>query len=284
MRSKLKKSRIKIAVDLADGAQTVLMPRLLKSASIKFKTIHTSQTGIFTRASEPTDKSLGKLRALVKREKFDLGVGFDCDGDRVVFVTHKGKVIPGDVLGTMIANYMMRRNSLIVTPIATSSIIDEVAGRHKAKIKRTQVGSKYVAKYLKQKHGLFGFEESDGFIFPNFNLTKDGSYTVLKVLAILTGTKKSLHELVKELPKYHQIKKKVHCPNEKKQKVISKIAKSIKQRHSTMDGLKIFFKNGWVLIRPSGTEPILRVYAESKSKEKAKELSEWGIRQVERAQ
>ena len=96
----------------------------------------------------------------------------------------------------------------------------------------------------------------------------------------MSETGKTLDKLIAELPQYYRVKKKIVCPNNKKLAIMDKISANVHQKHTTLDGLKIFFGGGWVLIRPSGTEPILRVYSESKNKKKAEELSKWAVKIV----
>ena len=133
---------------------------------------------------------------------------------------------------------------------------------------------------------LFGGEENGGLIFPDFVYGRDAAMTVAKILEIIAKEKKSLSELVSELPVYYSKKMKIECSDDLKEEVMDKIANEIKTttdfQIDTTDGVKILKDDGWVIIRPSGTEPIFRCFAESDSQEKADEMTEWGIGLVEK--
>ncbi|MBO7443549.1 MAG: phosphoglucosamine mutase, partial [Methanobrevibacter sp.] len=168
----------------------------------------------------------------------------------------------------------------------TSQAIYDIAEEFGGEVIATAVGDLLVARKLKDTDGLFGGEENGGLIFPDFIYGRDAAMTVAKILEILVKEDKPLSELVAELPVYYQEKLKIECPDDQKQEVMAKIAEEIKEttdfKLDTTDGVKILKDDGWVIIRPSGTEPIFRCFAESDSQEKANEMASWGISLVEK--
>ena len=183
---------------------------------------------------------------------------------------------------------MLKENGggIIVTTVATSQAIYDIAEEFGGEVIATAVGDLLVARKLKDTDGLFGGEENGGLIFPDFIYGRDAAMTVAKILEILVKEDKPLSELVAELPVYYQEKLKVECADDLKQEVMAKIADEIKETTDfeldTTDGVKILKDDGWVIIRPSGTEPIFRCFAESDSQEKANEMASWGISLVEK--
>ena len=175
---------------------------------------------------------------------------------------------------------MLKENNggLIVTTVATSSAIYDIANEYNGEVTATKVGDLIVARELKDKDGLFGGEENGGLIFPDFVYGRDAALSTAKVIEIIAKTGKSLSKLIEELPVYYSEKMKIECPDELKQEVMQKIAEETREFEvDTTDGVKIFKEEGWVIIRPSGTEPIFRCFAEAKTKEEATKMAEWGI-------
>lgn len=281
-------AKLKVIADVGNGAQGTLVPKLLNTLGCSGIILHGTLNGHFERVPEPRPDTLTKLVKEVKAQKADLGVAYDVDGDRAIFVTEKGNVLMGDVTGSMLARELLKKNKkgTIVTTVATSSLIDDVAGLQKGKVIRTVVGAKFVGDTMLKKKALFGFEENGGCIFPRMSYARDGSLTMAKILELLALSGKTLTELRKELPIYYQEKGRVMCPDTKKTKVTSAVKKKVKKQRMKIDqtdGLKIFLEDGWVLIRASGTEPLFRVFTESKNKKSAKELLRWGMNQVKKA-
>ena len=178
---------------------------------------------------------------------------------------------------------MLKENNggIIVTTVATSQAIYDVAEEFGGEVIATAVGDLLVARKLKDTDGLLGGEENGGLIFPDFVYGRDAAMTVAKLLEILAKEDRPFSELVAELPVYYQEKLKIECPDDEKEEVMSKIAEEIKTTTDfeldTTDGVKILKDDGWVIIRPSGTEPIFRCFAESDSMDKAVEMANWGI-------
>ena len=178
---------------------------------------------------------------------------------------------------------MLKENNggLIVTTVATSSAIYDIAAEYNSNVISTPVGDLNVARKLKEHDGLFGGEENGGLIFPDFIYGRDAAMTVCKILEIIAKEKKPISELIAELPVYHTVKTKTPCPDNQKEKVMAKIAEEIEKtteyKLDTTDGVKILRNDGWVIIRPSGTEPIFRCFAETDNIEKSKEIANWGL-------
>ncbi len=287
---KQKALNLKVVLDIGNGAQGMVVPNLFKLLNCETVLLHSTMNGFFERGPEPRPENLTKLRETVLSENADLGIAFDTDGDRAIFVTDKGEILMGDVTGSLMAGELLRehKNGLIVTTIATSSLIDDVAQMHKGKIIKTKIGGKIVGDILINKKALFGFEENGGCMFPEISPSRDGALTAVKVSELVAHSKQNLSSLISALPKYYQLKARVECADNFKSKVMDYIKKHSKgeaKKIDTTDGIKLFFKdNSWLLIRPSGTEPIFRVFAESKSQKRTSELIEWGTKKVREAQ
>ena len=179
----------------------------------------------------------------------DIGLAHDGDADRTICIDEKGNFVLGDKTFTLVEKQMLKENNggTIVTTVATSQAIYDVAEEYNGEVIATAVGV----------------------------------MTVAKILEIIAKEKKSLSELVAELPVYYAKKMKIECPDDQKESVMSSIAEEIKTTTDfeldLTDGVKILKDDGWVIIRPSGTEPIFRCFAESDSQQKSDEMTEWGI-------
>ena len=174
---------------------------------------------------------------------------------------------------------------LLVTTVATSNLLDDIARKNNARVMRTKVGDLIVARALIEHGGTIGGEENGGVIFPDFVLGRDGAMTTAKIAEIFARSGKRFSELIDELPTYYQFKTKRKVEGDRKAAVAraGELAREKRYRTDTTDGTKILFSDGWVLVRASGTEPIIRVFSEAKDEEKAKEYLELGLNLLEKA-
>ncbi len=280
----IRSRKLKVVVDCGSGAGSYTAPYLLKALGCEVTTLNCQADGFFPgRDPEPIEPNLQDLIATVKDLGADIGLAHDGDADRTICIDEKGNFVLGDKTFALVEKQMLKENNggIIVTTVATSQAIYDVAEEFGGEVIATAVGDLLVARKLKDTYGLFGGEENGGLIFPDFVYGRDAAMTVAKLLEILVKEDRPFSELVAELPVYYQEKLKIECPDDEKEEVMSKIAEEIKTTTDfeldTTDGVKILKDDGWVIIRPSGTEPIFRCFAESDSMDKAVEMANWGI-------
>lgn len=175
----------------------------------------------------------------------------------------------------LMAGFVLKsKKGLVVTPVSSSSCVEDVVKNAGGKILYSRVGAPIVARTMFEKKAVFGGEENGGMIFPDHQYCRDGAMAAGKILEMLAISGKRLSQLVSELPVYFTTKTKVKCPDDMKAKALTSLAKTVESRKvDKTDGLKIYGKNEWVLVRPSGTEPIIRVYAEAKLESRAELLA-----------
>ena len=257
--------KIKIVLDPGNGGQTEVMKTVLRELGADFIVIngHT-QDQLISRDTE-TDGVFRALQEKVVEEQADLGVGFDSDGDRCVFVDRKGNFVPGDYSGTLIAKWHAADS--VVCPVNVSNVINYIG----KEVIRTRVGSPYVIAGMKKYGSNFGFESNGGCIHEDVMLSRDGGTTFIKMLNILKWSKLPLHELVGELPKFYIRRSKFDCPTEKFDLILEKARGFLtSQSIDTTDGVKLILdENTWILFRPSGNAPEFRVFVESNQETKA---------------
>ena len=285
----IRKAKLKVVVDCGSGAGCFTAPYLIRKLGCDVTTLNSQPDGFFPgRNPEPIEENLQELIHVVKELNADIGLAHDGDADRTICIDEKGNFVLGDKTFTLVEKQMLKENNggIIVTTVATSQAIYDVAEAHNGEVIATAVGDLLVARKLKDEDGLFGGEENGGLIFPDFVYGRDAVMTVAKILEIVAKEKKPLSELVAELPVYYASKTKVACPDDEKEFVMSSIAQEIQTTTDfnldLTDGVKILKDDGWVIIRPSGTEPIFRCFAESDSQEKADEMTEWGLGLIEK--
>jgi phosphomannomutase/phosphoglucomutase len=276
----IKKKKFHIVLDCGNGAGSLVTPILLKKLCCKITELYCEPDGTFPgHNSEPLPENLGDLIKKVPKVKASFGAAQDGDADRAIFVDELGNYIWGDKTLALCAKYATIENGgIAVTPVTTSSCFDDVVKENNGKVIHTAVGSPIVARVMMENNSVFGGEENGGLIFPEMQYCRDSAMSIAKILEIMAKENKKLSDLIGEIPKYEVYKIKMFCPHEKKDIVMKTLAKQTKQDKSILkvdetDGVKLYVEDGWVLMRPSGTEPIFRVYSESKNKNRAEELA-----------
>ncbi|MEG3225089.1 MAG: phosphoglucosamine mutase [Methanobacteriales archaeon Met13] len=274
-------ANLKVIVDCGSGAACSTTPYLLRKLGCQVTAMNCQPDGFFPgRNPEPTEDNLQGLIETVKATGADLGIAHDGDADRTICIDENGAFVMGDKTFALVEKHLLMENQggIIVTTVATSTAIYDIAEQHQGEVIATAVGDLLVARELKNRDGLFGGEENGGLIFPDFVYGRDAALSSAKIVEILSKEGKPLSTLISQLPEYHSVKMKVECPDELKQEIMDKIAEETSQYQvDTTDGVKIFREEGWLIIRPSGTEPIFRCFAEAKNNQDAQKMAEWGI-------
>jgi phosphomannomutase/phosphoglucomutase len=282
----IRKRNPMVVVDPGNGAGCVVTPYLLRSLGCRVLTLNAQADGAFPgRLPEPTADHVGDLMRVVSEVHADLGIAHDGDADRATFVDDKGAFVVGDKALALLAQAAVkRRGGTVVTPVSTSSVVEEVVRASGGKVIRTRVGSPVVARTMFESGAVFGGEENGGVIFPDHQFCRDGAMSAAKMLELLAQEGQSLSTLVAALPQYHIKKANVAVPVERREVVLASIVDFAKGRKvDTTDGVKISEGDGAVLVRPSGTEPIFRVYAEAKTPARADALADEGVALIKKA-
>ena len=275
-----------VVADPGNGAGCLTTPYLLRALGCRVVTIHGQPDGAFPgRLPEPTIDHLGDLLRMVREVHADLGVAHDGDADRAIFVDETGAFLYGDrSLGLLAQGEVRRTPGVVVTPVSTSSLLDEVVKEAGGQVLRTRVGSPIVARTMLEHGAVFGGEENGGVIFPEHQFCRDGGMALAKILELMAHEGRSLSALNAALPRYCNEKASVAVPVDRRDAVLRNLSELVEGREvETIDGVKLHTPDGWVLVRPSGTEPLFRIYAESRTPEGAKRLARDGEELVRKA-
>ena len=281
--SKIKSKNLKVVLDLGNGTQSVTAIKLCEQLGCEIITINREIDGNFSgRGPEPTPYNLEELSSTVVNNDADLGIAFDGDGDRSIFCDSKGMLLSGDKSALLLSNYLLKKNpnSKVVTCINSGNSIDEIVRQTNSTVTRTKVGSVEVSRKMLTENALIGFEENGGFMFGKHNHVRDGGMTLALFLELLASSNKSMSEELATLPPSFTTKDKISCEKEDADKIISKLLAEFPNADTT-DGIKIVFdKKNWVMVRPSGTEPIIRIYVESDSEKNLEILMKEYIQKI----
>ncbi|KPV61990.1 MAG: Phosphomannomutase [Candidatus Bathyarchaeota archaeon BA2] len=281
---------LKVVTDTANGTCGLLVPSLFKRLGCKVLTLNENPDGTFpAHLPEPKEETLVELKEEVVKNEADFGVGYDGDGDRAVFVDEKGNIIPGDLVLLVFAKDVLQKSKggKIVYELSCSMAVEEYVKRHGGIPIVERVGHTFIMDKMIEENALLGGEKSSHFYFSECYGVDDAIFASLRMAEILSKSELKLSEIVDSLPKYPSIyEKNFDCPDDLKFLVIEKLRSKFKDyglKFLDMDGVKLLDEDGWVLLRPSNTEPIIRVTAEARTEEKLKELYELAEKELKQA-
>lgn len=262
--------KFKVVVDPVNGTAGKLSAELLKRLGCAVVEHNFDVDTLPQRAPEPRAKSLVQTAAKVVTAKCDLGVGFDMDADRVLFIDETGEVLSEDLSGAILGKAELRQpGDICVTPLNSSGIFKKVIEADGGKVAESLVGPPEIIETIKKKKAVFGYEETGKYFFSRNFIWADGLLASLKMLEIIAKSKKKLSQIRLSYPRYFQVKLGFDCP-------FAKMPKRWVGR-----GEKIVFRDSWLFIRGSGTEPVIRIYTDSPSLKTAEQLAKKGKKIVE---
>jgi phosphomannomutase len=285
----IRHKEIRVALDCCNGAGSVAMIKLLQKLGCKIEAINCNPNLSFPHDPEPIAENLTELINLVKSRHAAVGFALDSDADRLAIISEAGEPIGEELTLALAEKFVLMKNSLIeaerkivVTNLSTTKAIDDIAQANGAITIRTKIGEVHVSEELKNLNGLIGGEGNGGVIYPAVGWNRDGLAGMALILNFLAESNKSLSQLVAEIPKYYMIKKKIDYKNRLvMEDFIDQMKGTFKKADLIMtDGIKVVLPHLWLHVRPSNTEPVLRIIAEGEDKKEVETLVDQVIKSL----
>lgn len=274
----IRAKRFHVALDCVRGAGGTIFPRLLEALGCTVEAINLETDGLFPREPEPVAENLKELEALVRSSGAVVGLATDPDVDRLSLVSERGAAIGEDYTLALAASLVLRhRPGAVVTNLSTSRLLDDVAERAGTTLLRAPVGEINVARRMQAEGATIGGEGNGGVILPDVHLTRDAPVAAALVLQLLAETGRPLSELAAEIGRYEIVKEKLPRPSQPLDAVYDALAARFPDAEADrQDGLRLSWpaRKSWAHLRPSGTEPIVRIICEAPTRDEAVGLVE----------
>src|SRR6266581_942123 len=275
----IRKRRFRVALDTVRGAGGAVMPELLERLGCRVTAINLETDGLFPRPPEPVPENLKALSALVRRTKADIGIAVDPDVDRLAIVDEKGRPIGEDyTLAFAIRAVRPSGRQTVVCNLSTSLVVEDAAREFGARVVRAAVGEAYVARKIIELKAVIGGEGNGGVMYPALHVGRDAPVALALVLALLVRERVTVSALVARAPRYTIVKAKVPR-GPRLEPVYEGLRRGFPGAAvDTQDGLRLAWPDRWLHVRPSGTEPIIRLIAEAPTSADPERLIEEGRR------
>jgi len=277
---------LKGVFDAGNGSCSLLIPKIFEEAGISVVALNSKPDGNFpAHPPEPTREVLKELANAVLKEKADFGVGLDGDGDRCAFVDDEGRIVSANsVLAILAEDYLTdQKGAAIVYEVSCSMSVEETIRSNGGNPILSRVGHTYISENMVDKRAVFGGELSGHFYFADLYGFDDALFASLKMAEVLSKRNERFSDIVDSIPVYPMVSKVFNCPDEKKFGVVEALREEFeKMGHQILaiDGVKVMDWNGWFLIRPSNTQPLIRLTVEAKTKEDLRRLAEYAERKL----
>lgn len=272
----IKKANFKVVIDPCNGAGAGIVDLFCRHLNCELIPVNNEKSGYFPHDPEPRPRNAGEVGSIVKVTDADIGFLLNSDASRVSIVTEEGGTLSEEYTFPLIADYYLKKNpGLVITNHSTSRMIEDVINCYGCSIVKTKVGQPYSIQLLIDEDGIMAGEGSGGVAIREFQPAFDGFLTMGMILDMMAAKKEKISEFAGRLPKYHIVKEKIYCPPVKVHSIVSEVKKLYNHHEEdTIDGIKIDKKDGWIHIRASLTEPMIRIISESQSQKKAQERLE----------
>ena len=286
----IRRRRFHVALDCVRGAGGAVMPELFERLGCRVAAINTETDGLFPRPPEPVPENLKALGALVRRKKADIGIAVDPDVDRLAIVDERGNPIGEDyTLAFAIRAVLGKRDGgrgkgkTVVCNLSTSLVVEDAAKEFGAMVVRAPVGEAHVARKIIELKAVIGGEGNGGVMYPALHVGRDAPVAGALVLGLLAREQASVSELVARAPRYTIVKAKLERGTRNVERLAAQVYPALRSRFpeataDTQDGLRLAWPDRWLHVRPSGTEPIIRLIAEAPSRADAEKLIDEGRR------
>ncbi len=278
---KVQKRKFHVVLDSVNGAGSIITPKLLEKLGCKVTAINCTPDGLFPRGAEPLPENLEMLSKAVIKYKADIGFAQDPDADRLAIVDNLGRPLGEEYTITLVADHLLsKEKGRVVVNLSTTRAVEDIASKHKVLFTRTKVGEINVVESMKKKGARIGGEGNGGVISPEIHLGRDSLAGIAYILEMMSERGLSISDIMKTMPQYFMKKGKLKLKESTNvSEIVDNIMNTYKyEKISQIDGLRIDFnkspefKNGWVHLRASNTEPVFRIIAESDSPEKTENI------------
>jgi phosphomannomutase len=279
----IKKANFKVVVDGVNSTGGIAIPALLEKLGVECIELYCEPNGKFPHNPEPLKEHLTDISELVVKEKADLGIVVDPDVDRLALINEDGSMFGEEYTLVACADYVLSKTKgNTVSNLSSSRALRDITQKHGGTHKASAVGEVNVVELMKSTNAIIGGEGNGGIIYPNSHYGRDSLVGVALFLSHLATSKMSCKELRNSYPNYFMSKNKIQLtPQINVDDILVKMAnKYANEEVSTIDGVKVNFKNEWVHLRKSNTEPIIRIYTESTSQKSADDLASRVINEI----
>ncbi|HKG81256.1 MAG TPA: phosphoglucosamine mutase [Pyrinomonadaceae bacterium] len=275
----IKSKKLTVAVDCCNGACSFLSPKWLARLGCEVLAVNDDPNAPFPHAPEPKPETMAQLCAVVKAGRAAIGFAHDADGERLGIVTDRGEPLSEEMTLAIAADIRLRKKTgVVVTNVSTSSAVDIVAARHAGSVVRTPVGQAYISEGLIEHNGVLGGEGSGGITVPEVHLTHDSAAAIGLILEYLAESGERISDLVAQLPRLTTLKHNVVVEPHRLYSVLQEFRGAVEQdglEVDSSDGIKVTLPQGWVHVRASNTESMIRIIVEAQEKAAAQELLDW---------
>jgi phosphomannomutase len=275
----IRKRRLKVAVDFCNGACTKLIPRWLEEMGCEVLAINDDPHAPFPHPPEPKPQNMTQLSAVVKAGRADIGFAHDADGERLGIVTESGQPLSEELtlaLATLIR--LEQKPGTIVTNVSTTRTVEQIAARYGSAVVRTQVGQTYISESMIETNAILGGEGSGGVTIPELHVTHDSAAAVGLILEGLVRSGKPISTLVQDLPRLTMLKHNLPVDPNRLYSVLQQFRVAIEREeliYDLTDGIRVVMPHGWIHVRASNTESMIRVIVEAEEAASAQNLLEW---------
>lgn len=275
--------KLTVAVDCCNGASSALVPRWLAKLGCEVLAINDDITAPFPHNPEPKRETMAQLRAIVKAGRADIGFALDADGERLGIVAETGEALSEEMTLALCADIKLgqlrRTPGVVVTNVSTTQTIEKIAARYNSEVVRTPVGAAYISEAILDHNAVIGGEGNGAVAIPEVHAVNDSAAAIGLILEEMAKSGKTVSELVVSLPRYTMLKHYVQIEPKLLYSALQNVRDEVEHADAAeidlSDGVKLFWPDGWVHIRASNTESMIRVIAEAESEKRAGELMDW---------